>query len=336
MKLGRSLYCPAILLLIASVTAAFARSPQKLDTIRLICLPGVPLPVVVGNMNGTFAKYGIEVQPEKASDAIQVKSDLASGKADMAHSAVENAVVMDDTGQANVVIVMGGEGSTSELIVQPTIPSVKDLRGKTVITDGPDTAYTLTLKKILLLNGLKEGADYELKVVGTSRARLNAMKENKTYAATIQKPPTSILAERAGMKSLGLTQDLMHTGSSQGIGGFVQRQWARDHANLLERYIAAFIEAQRWLMSPENKQEAINLVMKDERVPEDIAAATYETDIQNGWSKDAVFLAKGFQDDLKLKAEFDTASGGKAPSAKKYYDLSYYQKALNLANSKKR
>ena len=55
----------------------------------------------------------------------------------------------------------------------------------------------------------------------------------------------------------------------------------------------------------------------------------------NGWSKDAVFLAKGFQDDLKLKAEFDSASGGKAPSAKKYYDLSYYQKALKLVNSKK-
>ena len=334
MKSGRTAWLPAILLIAVSVAATFARSPQ-LQTIRLICLPGVPLPVVVGNMNSTFAKYGIEVQAEKATDANQVKSDLASGKADLAHSAVENAVVMNDTGQADAAIVMGGEGSTSELIVQPDISSVKDLHGKTIITDGPDTAYTLTLKKILLLNGLKEGADYELKVVGTSRARLKAMTENKEYAATIQKPPTSILAERSGMKSLGLTQDLMHTGSSQGIGGFVLRQWARGHADLLERYIAAFVESERWLMSPENKQQAIELVMKDERVPEDIAAATYQTDMQNGWSKDARFLAKGFEDDLRLKAEFDPASGAKIPSAKKYYDLSYYQKAMRLVESKK-
>jgi ABC-type nitrate/sulfonate/bicarbonate transport system substrate-binding protein len=335
MKLGRRLWWTVILLLLASAGATFAGKAQQLDTIRLICLPGVPLPVVVGNMNGTFAKYGIEVKAEKASDAIQVKADLASGKADLAHSAVENAVVMDDTGQANVVIVMGGEGSTSELIVQPGISSVKDLRGKTIITDGPDTSYTLTLKKILLLDGLKEGADYQLKVIGTSRARLNAMTGNKSYAATIEKPPTAILAERAGLKSLGLTQDLMHTESPQGIGGFVQRKWADDHANLLERYIAAFIEAQRWLMSPEHRQDAIALVAKNERVPEDIAAPTYETDIRSGWSKDAAFLAKGFEGDLKLKAEFDPPSGGKGPSAKKYYDLSYYQKALKLANSKK-
>src|SRR6185437_1437214 len=225
----------AALLALGAVTAAFAQGPS-LQTVRLICLPGTPLPVVVGQMHGTFAKYGLEVQTEKAKDANQVRADLASGKADIAESAVQNAVATVDAG-ADVIIVMGGEGATSELIAQPDIKSVKDLRGKTIATDGSDTEYTMLIKKILLMNGLKAD-DYTLKVAGLAPQRLQAMTESKQYGATIEKPPTSILARRAGLVSLGTTQQLMGTTESQGIGAFVQRQWAQDHAELLERYMA--------------------------------------------------------------------------------------------------
>jgi NitT/TauT family transport system substrate-binding protein len=327
------LWSSIIIVVCASGALALARGP-KLETLRLICLPGVPLPVAIASRSGIFAKYGIEVHAERASDANAVRADLTGAKADIAHASVENAVVMDDTRQADVIIVMGGEGSTSELIAQPDIKSVKELSGRTIITDGTDTAYTLTLKKILLLNGLKPGTDCEIKVIGVATARLSAMTENKQYAATIQKPPTSILAVRAGMVSLGLTEDLLKAGPSQGIGAFVQRQWAHDHAELLERYIAAFVEAQRWLMSPANKEQTIELIMKDAHLPEDVAAETYEINMKSGWTEDARFEAKGFEDDLKLKVEFDSSSTGKPPAAENYYDLSYYQKSLVLLKSK--
>jgi len=319
----------AALLALGAVTAAFAQGPS-LQTVRLICLPGTPLPVVVGQMHGTFAKYGLEVQTEKAKDANQVRADLASGKADIAESAVQNAVATVDAG-ADVIIVMGGEGATSELIAQPDIKSVKDLRGKTIATDGSDTEYTMLIKKILLMNGLKAD-DYTLKVAGLAPQRLQAMTESKQYGATIEKPPTSILARRAGLVSLGTTQQLMGTTESQGIGAFVQRQWAQDHAELLERYMAAFIESERWLMAPENKQQAIDLVAKAGKLPEDIAAETYQIDVTDpgGWAKDARFNVEGFEDGLKLEAEVGGEWGGKVPTAKKYYDLSYYDKALAI------
>ena len=333
MRPGRLLWRLIIFVVFASGALALARNPE-LQTVRLICLPGVPLPVAIANTGGFFAKHGIEVQAERASDANAVRSELASGKADIAHASVENAVVMDDAGQADVIIVTGGEGSTSELIAQADIKSVKDLRGRTIITDGTDTAYTLTLKKILLLNGLKPGTDCEFKVIGVATARLAAMTENEEYAATIQKPPTSILAERAGMRSLGLTQDLLKSGPSQGIGAFVQRRWARDHTELLEGYIMAFVEGQRWLMSRANKQQAIELIMKDAHLPADVAAETYEIDMKSGWTEDARFEEKGFEDDLKLKAEFDSSATFKRPAAESYYDLSYYQKSLMLLKSR--
>ncbi len=322
---------PAILLLVAVSAAPLARSTD-LQTIRLICLPSTPLAVVIGNRNGIFAKYGIAAQATKAADATSLRGALADGSADIAHAAVENAVTMVDSAQADVVIVLGGESSTSELIVQPDVKSVRDLRGRIIITDGPDTAYTLTLKLILLRNGLDPGKDCEFKVVGLAPERLDAMKENKQYAATIQKPPTSVLAQRAGLVSLGLTQTLLGTAPSQGIGGFVRRDWAREHSELLERYIAAFIESQRWLMSPANKQQVVELLTKDSHLPPDIAGDTYDVDVKNAWTPDARFQVDGFEQVLDLRAAAGDAKPAARGPASAYYDLSYFDKALALVN----
>lgn len=311
--------------------AALAQQPA-LQTIRLICLPGVPLPVVAGIMHGTFAKYGVEVQSEKPKDADDLRAILASGKDDLAESSVENAVATV-AGGPDIVIVMGGEGLTSELIVQPEIKSVQDLRGKTIITDGTDTAYTLAIKKILVLNGLKPDIDAQIKVTGLSAQRLQDMQAHKEYAATVQKPPTSILSVRAGLVSLGPTQDLMKMHGSQGIGAFARREWAQQHADLLARYIAAFVESERWLMSPANKQEAIDMVAKDAKIPVDIAAQTYESNIKDGWQRDAKFDVAGFQNTLKLRAEIQGDWGGTPPAAEKYYDPSYYQKGVAMLKS---
>jgi ABC-type nitrate/sulfonate/bicarbonate transport system substrate-binding protein len=323
----------AAMLVLAASVAPLARS-SDLQTIRLICLPNVPLPVVIGTRNGIFAKYGIAVEATKASDAAALRSALADGSADVAHAAVENAVTMVDTSQADDVIVVGGESSTSELIVQPEIKSVKDLRGRIIITDGPDTAYTLTLKQILLRNGLQSDKDCEFKVVGLAPQRLEAMKDHKEYAATIEKPPTSVLAQRAGLVSLGLTQTLLGTPPSQGIGGFVRRDWAREHSELLERYLAAFIEAQRWLLAPANKEQVVEMLTKDSHLPPDIAANTYEVDAKNAWTPDARFQPDGFEQVLHLRAAAGDAKPSVDRAANSYYDLSYYQKALARVNAK--
>jgi ABC-type nitrate/sulfonate/bicarbonate transport system substrate-binding protein len=62
----------------------------------------------------------------------------------------------------------------------------------------------------------------------------------------------------------------MKMSGSQGIGAFVRREWAQQYADLLARYIAAFVESERRLMSPANQQEAIDIVAKDAKLPADI------------------------------------------------------------------
>ena len=307
--------------------AALVQGPD-LQAIRLIGLAGRPLPIVAGELHGTFAKYGVEVHLEMAPNSEILRASLADGKADIAHAAVDNAVAMVEMAGADVIIVLGGEGSLNELIAQPEIHSVKELRGRTLIVDATNTAYALQLKKILLLHGLQSGRDYELKPTGTTPQRFQDMREHKEYAGSMLGPPTSILAKQAGFVSLGSVRELI--GPYQGSGAFVRRQWAREHADALVRYLAAYVETQRWVMAPVNKPQVIELLMKDSKLSAAVAEETYTLSVQGqgGYSEDARLDMKGFENVLKLRAEIEGQWAGRPPKARKYYDLSYYERAL--------
>jgi ABC-type nitrate/sulfonate/bicarbonate transport system substrate-binding protein len=327
MKDRRWLWLLILAVGLMSTGAAHAQAPS-LQKIRLTSLPGRPLPVVAAEMNGTFAKFGIEVQVNPAPNSDAMRAALAEGKADIAHAAVDNSVAMVELTGADVVIVMGGEGSLNELFVQPDIHSAAELRGKTLIVDAVNTAYALQMKKILLLNGLQAGRDYELQPYGATPQRLVAMREHKELAGSMLGPPASIVAKREGFVSLGSTEKII--GPYQSYGAFAQRKWAGEHRDALVRYLAAYIEAQRWLMAPANKQKTMDLMMKESKIAADVAGETYGVLMEGhgGYAQDARFDLDGFKNVLKLRAEVEGQWGGHPPRPEKYYDFSYYDAAL--------
>ena len=317
--------CLWVAAVIVNAGVLLAQNPG-LQPIRVVLLyPN--LTIVAGEAQGTFARHGVEVRTETVPTSSALRDQLASGKADLAHAAADNAVAMVETAGDDVILVLGGERSANELMAQPGIHSIAELRGKTVIVDAPNTAYALQLKKMLLSSGLKAGTDYEIKPVGATPLRLVAMRENKNYAASMLGPPTSVHAKTAGLVSLASTKDTI--GPYQATGAFVQRAWAKDHADLLVRYLAAYIEAQRWLLSPGNQQPALELLAKQWHLSPAEATETYRLITKSGWyEEDARFDLDGFKNVLKLRAEVEGQWGGKAPAPEKYFDLSYYQRAL--------
>jgi ABC-type nitrate/sulfonate/bicarbonate transport system substrate-binding protein len=144
------------ILLFSASTLAGNPSAIKL---HLLTLLGRPLAVAVAEARGLFASYGVEVETENLPNSDVLRTNLAAGKGDFAYLAVDNAVAMVELAGADVTIVMGGEGSQNELIAQPGIKSIEDLRGKILIVDAPNTAYALQMKKILLLSGIEAGRD---------------------------------------------------------------------------------------------------------------------------------------------------------------------------------
>ena len=311
--------------LCCSGTRAQGRSVQK---IKVLTLLGRPLQFAAADKQGLFAKYGLEVETENLPNSDVLRANLAAGKGDLAYLAVDNAVAMVELAHQDVIIVMGGEGSQNELMAQPEIKSIKDLQGKILIVDAPNTAYALQMKKILLLNSMHAGKDYEIKPFGATPARLAAMREHKEFAGSMLGPPTSTVAKHVGFVSLGSVQELI--GPYQAAGYFTPRGWAKEHRDILIGFLAACIEAQRWLMAPANKQQVLDLWVKEFHLAPDVAAETYESSMNRpgGFATNAQLDLEGFKNVLKLRAEVEDQWGGHPPVPEKYYDSAYYDAAL--------
>ncbi len=321
----------ALLLTGMSLTAQ-TTAPKK---IKLLTLLGKPIQFVIAEKQGYFAKHGVSAETENLPSSEVLRSNLASGNGDLAYLAVDNAVAMVELAHQDMVILMGGEGSQNELVVQPEIKSLQELRGKTLIVDAPNTAYALQMKKILLAKGLQVVRDYEMKPIGGTPQRLIALREHKEYAGSMLGPPSSIIAKQEGFVSLAKVQDVI--GPYQAAGYFAQRKWALDNKENLDNYLAAIVEAQRWLMDPANKQQVIDLWISEFRMKPEIAAATYESSVNapGGFEKDAALNIDGFKNVLKLRAEIEGQWGGHPPGVEKYYDPSFYYAALKKASGGK-
>jgi ABC-type nitrate/sulfonate/bicarbonate transport system substrate-binding protein len=319
-------------LLLASSLPAQSQTPRK---VRSLTLLGRPLQFLAADKQGIFAKYGLEVENANKANSDEVRGDLAAGKGDVAYLALDNAIAMVELARADAVVLMGGEGSQNELIVQPEITSVPDLRGKTLIVDAVNTAYALQMKKILLLSGLQVGSDYEMKPYGATPTRLIAMREHKEFAGSMLGPPASITAKHEGFRSLGSVQQVI--GPYQAAGFFAMRPWAAQNRDLLVPFLAACIEAQRWLLDPSHKQQVIELLSASAKLKPEIAAEVYDSLITQpgGYAKDAAIDLDGFRNVLKLRAEVEGQWGGHAPGPEKYLDSSYYVAALKLAKGAK-
>ncbi len=315
----------------SAATATQVPSPPRgrPETVRVVAFSGVTtMPLRVAQGRGGFARHGVAVSVEFTPNSSVLRDGLASGRYDIAHAAVDNAIAMVETAGVDVVILMGGDDSMNELVAQSDIASIAELRGRTVIVDAPNTAYALQLKKILGDRGLIQGRDYTVQPVGGTPQRWRALRTDRTAAASMLNPPYSLLAAREGFRRLGSAAELL--GAYQGMGAFAQRAWAQHHREAVVRYLTAYVEALRWILDPSHRREVIELLAAELEVPPDVAEQTYARTMASptGLARDARLDRNGLAQVLKLRAELEHQWNGPPPPPERYYDSSYHEAAL--------
>jgi ABC-type nitrate/sulfonate/bicarbonate transport system substrate-binding protein len=287
------------------------------------------LPFYVAADRGFFARRGLRVELEFTESSENQRQGLAGGTVDIVHSAIDNAVAMIDIAKVDVVIVSGGDSGTNEFYVQDYVKDFADIRGKAIVVDATNTAYALQAKKILGQRGLRDGTDYSLNPVGNGQRRLKALFDDNNNAGAILNLPYSLQAAAKGLKSIGRTTDML--GPYQAGGAYVRRAWARDNAATLENYLAAFVEALRWSLDPNNHAEAAAILVDKLKLPQDVAEKSLVLMAEPGFgfARDAAFDMPGFKNVLALRAEVE---GGTPSDPQRYIDLSYYDHAMTLVN----
>jgi ABC-type nitrate/sulfonate/bicarbonate transport system substrate-binding protein len=312
----------ALLAVLALAGGGVARAA---DQLTIMVFPGMQnLALFAAQSQGFFAKRGLAVDIKMAPSSDEQRAGLADGRWQIIHAGIDNAVAMAEVAKVDIAIVCGGDNSFNHVIVQGDINSFADLRGKTMVVDAPDTAYAFQLYEILKRNGLDKGG-YTVKPVGATLRRLAAMQEDKSAAASMMNPPFSLLGMKSGLKDMGAAAKWL--GAYQATGGAVLRSWAKANSDTLVKYLQAYVEGLRWSLDGRNKDAAVKLFADNLKLPGDIAAATYTVaaDPSDGLARDAAFDPAGFNNVLKLRADWT----GVAPGApEKYLDLSYHQRAL--------
>jgi len=315
--------------LLLGAALAVLLTPARAETkLTIMVFQGLQnLPFFAAETKGFFAKRDLAIDIKIAPNSGEMRNGLAEGRYQIVHGAIDNAIAMAEDAKADIAVVSGGDNGWNQLIVQPDVGSVADLRGKTVIVDSPSTAYAVQLYALLAHHGLQKG-DYTVKQVGATFRRAEAITQDKTLSASMLNPPFSIRAEKAGLKNMGSAVKTI--GPYQATGGFVMRAWAKANEDTLVKYLQAYVEGVRWALDPKNKTEAIGLLAERLKLPEDVAAQSYAiaTDAVEGYDKDAQIDLEGFRNVLKLRATHLGTWGGNPPDPAKYLDLSYYQKAL--------
>jgi ABC-type nitrate/sulfonate/bicarbonate transport system substrate-binding protein len=296
--------------LLGFAALALASLVHAQTPLRVISFPGgANLPLWVAEDKGLFAHEQLAVMVSPTPNSVELVQSLIKNEQDIALTAFDNVVAYQE-GQGEVQLptppdffaFMGFSQGSVRLVVSPDVKGYDDLRGTTLAVDAVATGYSLVLRKLLQLGGLKEG-DYRLESVGATATRAQALMENR-YSGTILTTPREIAPESRGYRRLANAVDVL--GPYQTIVGMARRRWAQSNRELLVGFIRASTEAIDWLFDPKNRAQAVAIYRKHlPNVLEDAAQRHVDALLgeREGFTRGGALDAQGMITVLRLRSE---------------------------------
>ncbi len=319
---------------LASFSTAAAGAATSTTKLTVNVFPGgFNWPLFVARDKGFFATRGLEIEILPTTGSVMQMSGLATGKFDIAMTAIDNVVAyVEGQGDASVgrqsdfFAFMGSDSGFLSIIGAPTVSNFADLRGRTLSVDALSTGYAFVLLDMLARKGLKEG-DYHVVAVGGMVQRWNAMKEGQ-QVATLLSTPYDILAKSEGFHQLGWATDTI--GPYQGNVAATRREWAATHRPQLICYIRAYAAAIDWLYEPAHRDEAIRILRSNlPSMSEQLAQQSYVELLnpKDGFFREAKIDADCVKTVLRLRSQY-LHGGEQLSDVGRYYDSSYWADAM--------
>ena len=232
---------------------------DKLRTIGYYPLPAF----VVAQEKGLFTCQGLEVEFEIATFAPEHNRGMAEGRWDLSLTSPDTMIARATRdGHDFVLYFMAEKDLQVKLVGAKDIKSPKDLRGKLLAGDPGDSNYDLHRRKILRDYGVSE-TEYEVKIIGTSPFRLEALRKGEVSACMVA-PPYDAQALSEGFNLLARAAD--HIPDYPTAVCWTRRSWAQQNRDKLLRFVRAFLEATDWVMAKENREEALKLMQDFEKI----------------------------------------------------------------------
>lgn len=232
---------------------------DKLRTIGYYPLPAF----VVAQKKGLFARQSLEVEIEIATFAPEHNQGMAEGRWDLSLTSPDTMIARATRdGHDFVLYFMAEKDLQVKLVGAKDIKSPADLRGKLLAGDPGDSNYDLHRRKILRDYGVSE-TEYDVKIIGTSPFRLEALRKGEVSACMVA-PPYDAQALSEGFNLLARAAD--HIPDYPTAVCWTRRSWAQQNRDKLLRFVRAFLEGTDWVLAKENREEVLKLMQDFEKI----------------------------------------------------------------------
>jgi ABC-type nitrate/sulfonate/bicarbonate transport system substrate-binding protein len=173
------------------------------------------LPFKIAQLKGFWREEGLDVEAILIRGAVGMQA-LLGGSVDYT-SASGSTIAAAVRGLPVKLVFISSSKPQFELMSQPQLKSVHELKGKIVGISSRGGSNDLMLQMILQKNGLTPNKDVTTIIVGAQEESVIALRTGRIAAALIT-PPRNFMLQRDGFNRIAYSGDYMATYANGGIG----------------------------------------------------------------------------------------------------------------------
>ena len=310
----------AALFLVCSIVSLFAlHLSYSAENVR-VAYPSMNTSVfclIIAQKEGYLKEEGIDAQLLSIRGEIAIRTTLA-GEVDFFTNAGSALAASVRSVPVKIVTVFQDKPGW-DLIAQPEIKSVAQLRGKNIAIMSPEGSLAVVAREILRKNGIDPAKDVNLVVMGGDEVRFPAL-QTKSIQATLFNSGMSLKAQKEGFTKLAAASD--YANLIEG-GLATSNDRIKQNPEKIFRFIRASLKGINFFVS--KREPAIKYMTEALRLKDpELINAIY--DIQS-----KLVLRDGFTDDKALQSMIDsmknTTKVQREIKVSDVFDLTFVKKA---------
>jgi len=273
--------------------------------------------LIIAQKEGYLKEEGIDAQLLSIRGEIAIRTTLA-GEVDFFTNAGSALAASVRSVPVKIVTVFQDKPGW-DLIAQPEIKSVAQLRGKNIAIMSPEGSLAVVAREILRKNGIDPAKDVNLVVMGGDEVRFPAL-QTKSIQATLFNSGMSLKAQKEGFTKLAAASD--YANLIEG-GLATSNDRIKQNPEKIFRFIRASLKGINFFVS--KREPAIKYMTEALRLKDpELINAIY--DIQS-----KLVLRDGFTDDKALQSMIDsmknTTKVQREIKVSDVFDLTFVKKA---------
>ena len=229
-------------------------------------------PSSVAIEKGFFAAADITPDVVFAQSNAAVIQQVAAGSAQIStNSGLVDPIRAIEKGAPLALIRLEVQAPPYSLLAKPAIKTIGELKGKLISVGGAKDITRIFVEQMLLPNGVKPG-EFDMTFAGATSARFSALQAGAVDAAILT-PPFNFHAQSAGFTLLAHTTEYVDMPFA---GISVNTHWAAANKATVLKVIDVYNKSFAWLYDPNNRGEAVQILMKVSKIKKDDVELAYD------------------------------------------------------------